>query len=135
MHSGSASNGDSQDSSSSSSSMLWVRNLKKYVGSGNGLGSEALMGMLFLCLHCIVMIWYVCLLVFTLFDDSWAVLFIFVFLLGSYMCCDSWHVCIMYYGMLFIYCIMIHGMFLSFILRYDSYNVSFIFFACNSLLK
>lgn len=26
------------------SSMLWVRNLRRYIGSGAGLGSEALMG-------------------------------------------------------------------------------------------
>jgi hypothetical protein len=26
------------------SSMLWVRNLRRFIGSGTGLGSEALMG-------------------------------------------------------------------------------------------
>lgn len=30
----------------SASSMPWVRNLRRYVGSGAGLGSEALMGQL-----------------------------------------------------------------------------------------
>lgn len=40
----STSNAEAQDSQTiPSSSMLWVRNLKKYVGSGTGLGSEALM--------------------------------------------------------------------------------------------
>lgn len=28
------------------SSMLWVRNLRRYIGSGAGLGSEALMGII-----------------------------------------------------------------------------------------
>lgn len=28
------------------SSMLWVRNLRRFIGSGTGLGSEALMGIL-----------------------------------------------------------------------------------------
>lgn len=29
------------------SSMLWVRNLRRFIGSGAGLGSEALMGQYF----------------------------------------------------------------------------------------
>lgn len=29
------------------SSMLWVRNLRRFIGSGAGLGSEALMGLYF----------------------------------------------------------------------------------------
>ncbi|CAN7067804.1 hypothetical protein IGI04_041220 [Brassica rapa subsp. trilocularis] len=47
MHSGS-SGGESHDTSTQrklppASSMLWVRNLRRYIGSGAGLGSEALM--------------------------------------------------------------------------------------------
>ena len=47
MYSGS-SDGEGHDASSRkippASSMLWVRNLRRYIGSGAGLGSEALMG-------------------------------------------------------------------------------------------
>lgn len=48
MYSGS-SDGESHDTSTQrkippASSMLWVRNLRRYIGSGAGLGSEALMG-------------------------------------------------------------------------------------------
>lgn len=37
-------NGDSSDKSPPASTMLWAEQLRKYVGSGAGLGSEALTG-------------------------------------------------------------------------------------------
>ncbi|MCO5610257.1 hypothetical protein L7F22_064493 [Adiantum nelumboides] len=41
---GTTNNAETRDTQNlPTSSMLWVRNLKKYVGSGTGLGSEALM--------------------------------------------------------------------------------------------
>ncbi|GJT42399.1 probable serine/threonine-protein phosphatase 2A regulatory subunit B'' subunit TON2 [Tanacetum coccineum] len=48
MYSGGSSDGESHDASSArkippASSMLWVRNLRRFIGSGAGLGSEALM--------------------------------------------------------------------------------------------
>lgn len=49
MYSGGSSDGESHEATAQrkippASSMLWVRNLRRYIGSGAGLGSESLMG-------------------------------------------------------------------------------------------
>lgn len=64
MYSGS-SDGESHDTSTQrkippASSMLWVRNLRRYIGSGAGLGSEALMGKILFAGCCVVVVETVC---------------------------------------------------------------------------
>lgn len=46
MYTNGSRDGDEASSKSTppASSMLWVRNLRRFIGSGAGLGSEALMG-------------------------------------------------------------------------------------------
>ena len=45
MHNGSRAADDASPATTlPASSMLWVRNLRRFIGSGAGLGSEALMG-------------------------------------------------------------------------------------------